>query len=279
MSKWTCLKYFEISCSICLKSQEIHSTYLRTRIIDQDWFDQRWPPFCLCKVAISYRVWYIYNHVVLKLAFDASAFRRQRHYVFGFSVRPSVRPSEARNTVFPPVHGSVGPSDQTWPFFGMSVRPSVPPSVRPERFPDICWRTLGGNGLKFYMLMYHKNNNNNNNNNDNNNDDDDDDDDADDDDDDNNNNLLIYIAPNRNVLQCCTYNTNKTYKAIKYIGVIQLWYSFLKKICFKIGFKCCQCGTQPNVLRKCVPECGPGNRESPISIKFKPKGGNWDIQK
>ena len=40
-------------------------------------------------------------------------------------VRPSVRPSEAWNTLFPPVHGSVGPSDQPWPFYGMSVRPSV----------------------------------------------------------------------------------------------------------------------------------------------------------
>ena len=28
------------------------------------------------------------------------------------------------------------------------------PSVRPERFPGICRRTHGGNGLKFYMLMY-----------------------------------------------------------------------------------------------------------------------------
>ena len=34
------------------------------------------------------------------------------------------------------------------------VRPSVRPSVRPERFLGICWRTHGGNGLKFYMLMY-----------------------------------------------------------------------------------------------------------------------------
>ena len=32
--------------------------------------------------------------------------------------------------------------------------PSVCPSVRPERFPGICRRTHGGNGLKFYMLMY-----------------------------------------------------------------------------------------------------------------------------
>ena len=85
-----------------------------------------------------------------KCDFYASAFRRRRHYVFGLSVRPSVHPSEARNTLFPPVLGSVGPSDQPWPFYSMSVHPSV----RPERFPGICWRTHGGNGLKFCMLMY-----------------------------------------------------------------------------------------------------------------------------
>ena len=67
-----------------------------------------------------------------------------------FSGCPSVRPSEAWNTLFWPVHGSVGPPDQPWPFYGMSVRPSV----RPERFPGICRRTHGGNDLKFYMLMY-----------------------------------------------------------------------------------------------------------------------------
>ena len=86
--------------------------------------------------------------------FYASAFRRRRHYVFGLSVRPSVRPSEAWNNLFSPEHGSVGPCDQPWPFCGMSVRPSVCPSVRPERFPGICRRTHGGNGLKFCMLMY-----------------------------------------------------------------------------------------------------------------------------
>ena len=67
-----------------------------------------------------------------------------------FSGCPSVSQSEAQNTLFPPVHRSVGPSDQPLPFYGMSVCPSV----RPERFLGICWRTHGGNGLKFYMLMY-----------------------------------------------------------------------------------------------------------------------------
>ena len=67
-----------------------------------------------------------------------------------FSGCPSVRPSEAWNTLFWPVHGFVGPPDQPWPFYGMSVRPSL----RPERFPGICRRMHWGIGLKFYMLMY-----------------------------------------------------------------------------------------------------------------------------
>ena len=77
--------------------------------------------------------------------FYASAFRRRRHYVFGSSVRPSirpsvrpsVRPSEAWNTLFWPVHGSVGPPDQPLPFYGMSVRPSVRLSVRPSVRPSV----------------------------------------------------------------------------------------------------------------------------------------------
>ena len=52
-------------------------------------------------------------------------------------VRPSVRPSEAWNTLFPPAHGSVGPSDQPWPFYGMSVRPSGEVS---GHLPENAWR-------------------------------------------------------------------------------------------------------------------------------------------
>ena len=75
----------------------------------------------------------------------ASAFRRRRHYVFGLSVRPSVRPSEAWNTLFWPEHRSVGPPDQPLPFYGMSVRPSVRLSVRPSgevsgHLPENAWR-------------------------------------------------------------------------------------------------------------------------------------------
>ena len=67
-----------------------------------------------------------------------------------FSGCPSVRPSEAWNTLFWPVHRSFGPPDQPLPFYGMSVRLSV----RRERFPGICRRLHGGISLKFYMLMY-----------------------------------------------------------------------------------------------------------------------------
>ena len=70
------------------------------------------------------------------------------------SVRPSVRPSEAWNTLFWPVHRSVGPPDQPLPFYGMSVRPSVRLSVRPERFPGICQRMHRRISLKFCMLMH-----------------------------------------------------------------------------------------------------------------------------
>ena len=53
------------------------------------------------------------------------------------SVPPSVRPSEAWNTLFWPVHGSVGPPDQPLPFYGMSVRPSGEVS---GHFPDNALR-------------------------------------------------------------------------------------------------------------------------------------------
>ena len=68
-----------------------------------------------------------------------------------FSGCPSARPSEAWNTIFWPVHGSVGPPDQPWL---LTACPSVCPSVHPERFPGICRRTHGRNGLKFCTLMY-----------------------------------------------------------------------------------------------------------------------------
>ena len=78
--------------------------------------------------------------------FYASAFRRRRHYVFGLSVRPSVR------SVKYPLLTCTWVRLSTWPT--MTVLRHVRPSVRLERFPGICQRTHGGNGLKFYMLMY-----------------------------------------------------------------------------------------------------------------------------
>ena len=49
-----------------------------------------------------------------------------------FSGCPSVHPSEARNTLFPPVYGSVGPSDQ----------PSIrrPSGEVSGHFPETAWR-------------------------------------------------------------------------------------------------------------------------------------------
>ena len=41
------------------------------------------------------------------------------------SFRPTVRPSEARNTLFPPVHWSVGPSGKPLPSCGLCVNPSI----------------------------------------------------------------------------------------------------------------------------------------------------------
>ena len=79
------------------------------------------------------------------------------------SFRPSVRPS-VRSLKYPLltctcVRWSTRPTVTVLRHVRPSVRPSVCPSVvcpsvRPERFPGICQRTHGGNGLKFYMLMY-----------------------------------------------------------------------------------------------------------------------------
>ena len=57
--------------------------------------------------------------------FRVSAYRRRRHYVFGLSVHPS----EAWNTLFWPVYGSVGPPNQPWLFYGMSIRKICKPSM------------------------------------------------------------------------------------------------------------------------------------------------------
>ena len=83
------------------------------------------------------------------------------------SVRPERFPGNAEALCFRVVRLSVRPSVQspkyplsTCTWVRWSIRPTVTvlrhicPSVRPERFPGICQRTHGGNGLKFCMLMY-----------------------------------------------------------------------------------------------------------------------------
>ena len=78
--------------------------------------------------------------------FYASAFRHRRHYVFGLSDRPSVRSPKYPLSTCTWVRWSI--------LSTVTVLRHVRPSVRPERFPGICRRTHGRNGLKFYMLMY-----------------------------------------------------------------------------------------------------------------------------
>ena len=75
------------------------------------------------------------------------------------SVRLSVRPKPEIPSfdlyMGPLVHPTNRNRFTACPSVRLSVRPSVfCPSVRPERFPGICRRTHGGNGLKLYMLMY-----------------------------------------------------------------------------------------------------------------------------
>ena len=54
------------------------------------------------------------------------------------SICPSVRPSEAQNTLFPPLHGFVGPYDQPWHF---TACPSVLPSGEVSRhLLENAWR-------------------------------------------------------------------------------------------------------------------------------------------
>ena len=80
------------------------------------------------------------------LVFYASAFRHRRHYVFGLSVRPSVRSLRYPLLTCTWVRWSTRPT--------VTVLQHVRPSVRPEKFPGICQRTHCRNGLKFYMLMH-----------------------------------------------------------------------------------------------------------------------------
>ena len=104
---WICLSHYMVYICDNVNETTGRDTYHGHHVNDMV------PTFFVC-LRPDY-VWYFY----------ASAFRRRRHYVFGLSVRMSVRPSEAWNTLFWPVHGSVGPPEQPWPFYGMSVRPSV----------------------------------------------------------------------------------------------------------------------------------------------------------
>ena len=81
--------------------------------------------------------------------FYVSTFRRQRHYVYGLSLCPSIHPSIHLKPEIPSFH-----------LYTVSVCWSICDhftvllSVHPDKFPAISQKRHGGNGLKFYMLMY-----------------------------------------------------------------------------------------------------------------------------
>ena len=85
--------------------------------------------------------------------FYASAFRRRRHYVFGLSVRPSVRPKPEIPSfdlymgplVHPTNRNRFTACPSVRPSVRLSVRPSVRLSVRPSgevsgHLPENAWR-------------------------------------------------------------------------------------------------------------------------------------------
>ena len=83
-------------------------------------------------------------HWVL-IGFYASAFRRRRHYVFGLSVRPSVRSLKYPLLTCTWVRWSTRPIVTVLRHVRPSVRLSVRPSVRPSgevsvHLPENAWR-------------------------------------------------------------------------------------------------------------------------------------------
>ena len=73
------------------------------------------------------------------------------------SVRLTVRPSEAWNTLYWPVHGSVGPPDQPWPFYGMSVCPSGSVVLGADESPWPCGTPSWYTPLSWMILSKQKN--------------------------------------------------------------------------------------------------------------------------
>ena len=70
-------------------------------------------------------------------------------WVVCLSVCPSVRPSEAQNTIFLAVQGSVGLSHQTWPFFVLQQRWGDP--CRP--WPSLCHIFPTSTAKPFFALI------------------------------------------------------------------------------------------------------------------------------
>ena len=98
--------------------------------------------YCIRIVTIGHQteLWFHTNFI-----FYASAFRRRRHYVFGLSVRPSVRPKPEIPSFDLYMGPLVHPTNRNRFTACPSVRPSVRLSVRPSgevsgHLPENAWR-------------------------------------------------------------------------------------------------------------------------------------------
>ena len=105
----------------------------------------RWPVDSLQKGPVTRKMFPFEDVIMINGGFYASAFRRRRHYVFGLSVRLSVRPKPEIPSfdlyMGPLVHSTNRNHFTACP----SVRPSVRLSVRPSRevsghLPENAWR-------------------------------------------------------------------------------------------------------------------------------------------
>ena len=102
---------------------------------------------CFYECFIGYVVW---SQALCLFSFYASAFRRRRHYVFGLSVRPSVR-SKPEIPSFDLYIGPLVHPTNRYRFTACpSVRPSVCPSVRLSVRPSVRrgFRTFAGDCME-----------------------------------------------------------------------------------------------------------------------------------
>ena len=149
------------TCSIKSIPTESHATYVSW------WFDEcvKWMPLLAPLKQWSINTWHFVNtkwllHISLYLfsvnTFYASAFRRRRHYVFGLSVRPSVRSLKYPLLTCTWVRWSTRPTVTVLRHVRPSVRPSVCPSVRLSVRPSVrrgfrafAWERMEGMAWNF----------------------------------------------------------------------------------------------------------------------------------